>query len=106
MLLQRLGDGINGIANHAKKNEHEQFGEAVHDVSDAICGLIESSAQAAYLVAISDPSSVAGRAGLVDLGHFARASQEIQMACQHLTNPTSNQQQVSETPNLLSQKSL
>ncbi|XP_023231887.1 talin-2-like isoform X2 [Centruroides sculpturatus] len=89
-----LGDGMTGIANHAKQGAREKFGEAVKDVSDAICGLIESAAQAAYLVGVSDPSSVTGRPGLVDPVHFARASQAIQMACQQLINPTSNQQQI------------
>ncbi|XP_013778384.1 talin-2-like [Limulus polyphemus] len=91
---KNLGEGMTGIANYAKKSEHEKFGEAVKDVSESICGLIENAAQAAYLVGVSDPSSVAGKPGLVDLAQFARASQAIQMACQQLTNQTSNQQQV------------
>ncbi|KAL0267697.1 UNVERIFIED_CONTAM: hypothetical protein PYX00_009891 [Menopon gallinae] len=89
-----LGDGMTGIANHAKKSEHEQFGEAVKGVSGSICGLIEAAAQAAYLVGVSDPSSIAGRPGLLDQNQLARASQAIQTACQDLVNPTSNQQQV------------
>ena len=88
------GDGMTGIANHAKKSEHEEFGEAVKSVSNSICGLVEAAAQAAYLVGVSEPSSVAGRPGLVDQAQFARAAQSIQTACQHLTNPTTNQQQV------------
>ncbi|XP_013776088.1 talin-2-like [Limulus polyphemus] len=91
---KNLGDGMADIANHAKKNEHEKFGEAVKDVSESISALIENAAQAAYLVGVSDPSSVAGKSGLVDLAQFARANQAIQMACQQLTNQTSNQQQV------------
>ncbi|XP_050730859.1 talin-2-like isoform X3 [Eriocheir sinensis] len=89
-----LGDGMTGIANHAKKLEHDKFGYAVKDVSEAICGLIESASQAAYLVGISDPTSVAGRPGLVDQSQFARAYEAIVTACQTLTNPNSNQQQV------------
>lgn len=85
---------MTGIANHAKKSEHEQFGEAVKGVSSSICGLIEAAAQSAYLVGVSDASSVAGRPGLVDQAQFARASQSIQAGCQSLTNPTSAQQQV------------
>ena len=85
---------MTGIANHAKKSEYEEFGEAVKSVSNSICGLVEAAAQAAYLVGVSEPSSVAGRPGLVDQAQFARAAQSIQTACQHLTNPTTNQQQV------------
>ena len=70
-----LGDGMTGIANHAKKSEHEEFGESVKSVAAAICGLVEAAAQSAYLVGVSDPSSVAGRMGLVDQSQFMRASQ-------------------------------
>lgn len=50
--------------------------------------------QAAYLVGVSDPSSSAGRPGLVDQTQFARTSQAIQMACQNLTKPNCSQQEV------------
>ena len=50
--------------------------------------------QAAYLVAISDPSSVAGKPGLVDANQFQRARHDIQKACDDLLNPASTQQQV------------
>ncbi|KAJ8686379.1 hypothetical protein QAD02_022173, partial [Eretmocerus hayati] len=89
-----LGDGMTGIANHAKKLEHEQFSVAIKGVSRSICGLIEAAAQAAYLAGVSDPSSVAGKPGLVDQAHFFRAAQSIHSSCQVLGNPTSSQQQV------------
>lgn len=89
-----LGEGMSGIANHAKKSEHEQFGEAVKEVSSSICGLIEAAAQAAYLVGISDPTSVAGRPGLVDQSQFARACEAIQSGCQTVSNPASTHQQI------------
>ncbi|XP_054280659.1 talin-2 isoform X2 [Macrosteles quadrilineatus] len=89
-----LGDGMTGIANHAKRCQHEQFGESVRGVSDSICGLVEAAAQAAYLLAVSEPSSVAAKQGLVDQAQFARAYQAIQAACQTLSSSTSNQQQV------------
>jgi len=89
-----LGDGMTGIANHAKKSEHEDFGVAVKEVASAIVGLIEAASQATYLVGVSDPSSVAGRRGLVDQSQFMRASQAIKLACQTLTTPNSSQQQI------------
>merc|ERR1719266_2522428 len=85
---------MTGIANHAKKSEHEEFGSAVKEVASAIVGLIEAASQATYLVAISDPSSVAGKRGLVDQTQFMRASQAIKVACQTLTTPNSTQQQI------------
>ena len=89
-----LGDGMTGIANHAKKSEHEDFGVAVKEVASAIVGLIEAASQATYLVGVSDPSSVAGKRGLVDQSQFMRASQAIKLACQTLTTPNSSQQQI------------
>merc|ERR1719410_132937 len=59
-----LGDGMTGIANHAKKSEHEEFGSAVKEVASAIVGLIEA------------------------------ASQAIKLACQTLTVQNSTQQQI------------
>ena len=50
--------------------------------------------QAAYLVAVADPSSVAGRPGLIDQAQFMNSKQEIVDACQSLLNPDASQQQV------------
>ena len=50
--------------------------------------------QAAYLVAIADPSSTAGQAGLVDQSQFAKARDAIREACDGLLNPDAKQQQV------------
>jgi talin len=72
---KELGDCMTGIANHAKKSEHEQFGDAVKGLSDAICGLVEAAAQSAYLVGVADSHSVAGKRGLVDQNQFMRAYQ-------------------------------
>jgi len=70
-----FGDGMKGIVKHAKPSQHEEFCESVRRVSEAICGLVEAAAQAAYLVGIADPSSVAGRKGLVNHSQFYQASQ-------------------------------
>ncbi|XP_070547100.1 talin-1-like isoform X3 [Ptychodera flava] len=89
-----LGESMAGMTEHAKNGEVDKFGASVDSAGDAVCGLTEAAAQSAYLVGISDPSSVAGKPGLVDQSQFARANQAIQLACQNLLNPNSNQQQV------------
>ncbi|XP_078579975.1 uncharacterized protein LOC144864098 isoform X5 [Branchiostoma floridae x Branchiostoma japonicum] len=89
-----LGESMSSITQHAKNSEHEEFGSAVTRASTAVCGLTEAAAQTAYLVGIADPSSQAGRQGLVDQSQFARANQAIQMACQQLLDPTTSQAQV------------
>ena len=89
-----LGEAGALITTHAKKGDHDEFGKAVESTAKAVCQLTEASAQAAYLVGIADPSSIAATPGLVDQTQFARASQSISMACQNLLNPASTQQQV------------
>ncbi|XP_077996572.1 talin-1-like isoform X2 [Glandiceps talaboti] len=89
-----LGESMAGMTQHAKNGQVDMFGQSVNSAGNAVCGLTEAAAQSAYLVGISDPSSVAGKPGLVDQSQFARANQAIQMACQNLLNPNSNQQQV------------
>jgi talin len=94
-MSKSLGDGMTGIANHAKRCEYEDFSSSVNNISQAICGLVEGAAQAAYLVGISDPSAVAGRPGLVDQGAFSNAAEAIKAACEELKCPASDKQQVS-----------
>lgn len=47
-----LGESLSGITSTAKASENEKFVEHVNNFSLAICSLIESSAQTAYLVSI------------------------------------------------------
>ncbi|XP_049542134.1 talin-2 isoform X2 [Anopheles darlingi] len=89
-----LGDGMTGIANNAKNSRHVEFGHSVISVSESIRGLIESAAQAAYLVGVSNPTSVGGRPGIVDQSQYARASQAIRQSCDVLRSPSSSQQEV------------
>ncbi|CAK1592968.1 unnamed protein product [Parnassius mnemosyne] len=89
-----LSEGMSGMAGAVKRGETEQFARAVAAVAAAVQGLVECTAQAAYLVAVSDETSVAGRPGLVDQAQFARAALAIDQACKTLCDKDSNQQQV------------
>jgi talin len=96
-----LGDCMTGITNSAKQSQHERFAEHIKTFSSSICNFIEASAQAAYLVGVSDPSSIAGRPGLVDQAQFARASQAIYQGCSTLSSPSSPQKHVLEAATLI-----
>ncbi|EDV28944.1 uncharacterized protein TRIADDRAFT_19795, partial [Trichoplax adhaerens] len=72
-----LGETMSSVNNHAKKSEEPEFINAVKMSVDLMCILLEAAAQAAYLVAISDPSSIAGKPGLIDQAYFARLKQAI-----------------------------
>ncbi|KAJ8706954.1 hypothetical protein PYW08_011088 [Mythimna loreyi] len=91
---KNLSEGMSSMASSVKRSEVEQFSRAVATVATAVQGLVECTAQAAYLVAVSDETSVAGRPGLVDQAQFARAAVAIEQACRALCDSSSNQQQV------------
>ena len=88
-----LGDAITGIANHARKSEHENFGRSVKEASESICGLLEGATQAAYLIGASDPSSVAGKPGTIDLNLLQRSRDSINSCCQQLVSPNTSREQ-------------
>ncbi|CAG7831157.1 unnamed protein product, partial [Allacma fusca] len=89
-----LGDSMTGIANYAKEGRLDLFGESVNSAAEAICGLVESSAQAAYLLAAAEPTSVAGKPGLVDMTSINSSTQNIKSACQVITSSKVTQQQL------------
>jgi talin len=74
---QVLAQSMQDITSALKQEDHDVLVDAVGGASDAVCQLTESTAQAAYLVAIADPSSTAGRSGLVDQSAFAKARDAI-----------------------------
>ncbi|ERL88737.1 hypothetical protein D910_06119, partial [Dendroctonus ponderosae] len=104
-----LGDALTGMTNTARLSEHEKFADHIRSFSSAICSLVETSAQTAYLVSsfpvqkvgVSDSSSIAGRPGLVDQAQFARASQAIRKGCEALTSSASPQKQVLEAATVI-----
>ncbi|CAG9763893.1 unnamed protein product [Ceutorhynchus assimilis] len=96
-----LGESLTGMTNTARLSEHERFSEHIKFFSGTICSLVESSAQTAYLVGVSDRSSIAGRPGLVDQAQFARASQAIKRGCEALTTSASPQKQVLEAATVI-----
>lgn len=89
-----LGDGMTGIANHARNSEYNEFGDSVRSVGKSVCNLVEAASQAAYLIGISQPGSKAGSPGLVDQTLFSRALNDIHAACNTLCNNKSGRNEV------------
>ncbi|XP_048581539.1 talin-like isoform X2 [Nematostella vectensis] len=89
-----LTEAMPVIADSIKQADYNKFDRSIKRASNAVCALTETAAQAAYLVAVADPSSVAGKPGLIDQEQFINAKQEINDACQSLLNPDSSQQRV------------
>lgn len=89
-----LGDGMTGLANHARDSQYSEFGSSVKSVGRSVCSLVEAASQAAYLIGISQPGSKAGTPGLVDQALFSRALSDIHAACNTLCNNKSGRNEV------------
>ncbi len=87
---------MTGIAHHAKRSEMDSFCQSVREVADAVCGLAEAAAQAAYLVGVSDPSSTPGKSGLIDSNKFARSVEIVKESCSRVRSGNYSQPQVLE----------
>lgn len=90
---RNLGYAISEMINNAKQSNHVGFGQSVNTVAESIHGLIESSAQAAYLIGVSHPSSVAGRPGIIDQAQLTWAYQGIRQHCDIVSSAKSTKQQ-------------
>eukprot|EP00117_Sycon_ciliatum_P044924 scpid3709/ scgid32340/ Talin-1 len=89
-----LGATMGVVPAHIKKREFDKFGDSITEAAECISSLLEAAAQAAYLIGVSDPTSIASQPGLVDSTQTAQAQQAIQNACDTLLNPASRNQQI------------
>lgn len=87
-----LGSAISDMCTNAKNSQHVEFGHSVNQVSESIRGLIESAAQASYLIGVSHPTSSSGRQGIIDQNQLSRAYQGIRQNCDIVGNPATTKQ--------------
>ncbi|KAK0407513.1 hypothetical protein QR680_019234 [Steinernema hermaphroditum] len=91
---KRLGEGMTGIARHAKKSEVQGVCESVHEAAEAVCGLARAAAQSAYLVGVADARSMPGRAAVIDVPRFERSVTYVKQVCERIAQQDYNQQQL------------
>lgn len=90
---RNLGYAFSEMINNAKQSNYLEFAKSVNDVSESIHGLIESSAQASYLIGVSHPSSNAGRSGIIDQAQLTWAYQGIRRHCDIVSSSKSTKQE-------------
>lgn len=101
-----LGYAISDMCNNAKQSQYVEFGHSVNQVSESIRGLIESAAQAGYLIGVSHPTSTSGRPGVIDHNQLTRAYQGIRQNCDIVSSPnTTKQQKITALTNVAKQTS-
>ncbi|CAF4070720.1 unnamed protein product [Rotaria sp. Silwood2] len=91
---KRLGEAMTHIASASKNTNHQLFTQAVQDASKAVCSLAESSAQASYLIGISEATSTKGTSAIVDQPLFTRSITIIRHACADLSNSNIDRKEV------------
>lgn len=87
----QLGNAISDTYNKAKYDT--DFGHSVNQVSEAVRSLIESAAQASYLIGVSHPTSSPGRPGIIDQTKLYRAYQGIRQNCDIVSSLNTTKQQ-------------
>lgn len=88
-----LGYAISDMCNNAKQSQYVEFGHSVNQVSESIRVLIESAAQAGYLIGVSHPTSSSGRPGVIDHTQLSRAYQGIRHNCDIVSSSNTTKQQ-------------
>ncbi|CAF3837471.1 unnamed protein product [Rotaria magnacalcarata] len=91
---KRLGEAMTHIASASKNTNHQLFSQAVQDASKAVCSLAESSAQASYLIGISEATSTKGSSAIVDQPLFTRSVTIIRHACADLSNTNLDRKEI------------
>ncbi|UJR28105.1 hypothetical protein I4U23_009360 [Adineta vaga] len=91
---KRLGEAMTHIASASKNSNHQLFTQAVQDASTAVCHLAESSAQASYLIGVSETNSSKGTSAVVDQPLFTQSVTAIRHACSDLSNPNIDRKDV------------
>lgn len=91
---KRLGEGMTGIARHAKSQDTHALCESVRAAANAVCGLAEGAAQSAYLVGVADAKSQPGRAAVIDTAKCDRSVQLVKQICERIQRSEYTQQQI------------
>uniref|UniRef100_A0A1I8B1N6 Vinculin n=1 Tax=Meloidogyne hapla TaxID=6305 RepID=A0A1I8B1N6_MELHA len=77
---RNLGDGMNGLAHYARRDDTEQLCLAVRKVADSVCGLAKNAAQSTYLIGVGDTQSEPGRAAIYDVNKYLYSVESLQQA--------------------------
>ncbi|VDP18062.1 unnamed protein product, partial [Onchocerca flexuosa] len=91
---KRLGEGMTGIARHAKNQDTQSLCESVHTAADAICGLAEGATQSAYLIGVADAKSQPGQAAIIDTLKCQRSIEIVKQICERIERMEYTQQQI------------
>lgn len=87
---RRLGDGMNGMAHFARREDLDQLCQSVKTVASAVCGLAENAAQASYLIGAGDKNSRPGKPAIFDTVQCEISLQNVQQISESIENGDCN----------------
>lgn len=91
---RRLGDGMNGMAHFARREDTDQLCQSVRTVAVAVCGLVENAAQSAYLISAGDKQSVPGKPAIFDAVQCEISLQTVKQIAEHIERRDYNKLQI------------
>ena len=91
---KKLGDAMTGMYTHAREGNPDEFNAEVERASNTLVQLGDDANQAAYIVGISDPQSIPGRAGLLDQSEFNASSGAILSAVRDIQDSEVSQERL------------
>jgi talin len=94
-----LGEGMTGIAKHARSEDIRSLCESVRTAASAVCGLAEDAAQSAYLIGVGERESQPGHRAIIEVEEVTRSLRVIKQAAGRLRDGPTNQSQVLDDTN-------
>ena len=94
-----LGEGMTGIARHARQEDTRSLCESVRTAANAVCGLAEDAAQSAYLIGVCHPDSQPSRRAVVEVEEVTRSLRVIKQAAARLRDGRSTRPEVLDDAN-------
>lgn len=91
---RHLGDGMNGLAHYARRDDTAQLCMSVRAVAEAVCGLVEHSAQSAYLIGAGEAESQPGKPAIFDTLRCTNSLQAVKQISETLENGHYNKAQI------------
>ncbi|KAJ3091552.1 Talin-1, partial [Quaeritorhiza haematococci] len=92
---------VGAVPTLARGTDLGRVAGKVLDAANIVAGIADVSTRAAYLIGISDPSSVAATPGSVDRTAFVQAGNQIKEACRDMLDPKNTAKEVLEKTALI-----
>lgn len=92
---------ITGLTAASRGGNIKRIGQVVVELAQAIKDITDGNIQAAYLIGISDPSSVAATSRVINQSQFIEGVNEIKVACKTLTQEDCSNEAIMEAAGII-----